>query len=427
MRDFMQVTIIGGGYVGLVTGACLASAGHHVEIIDVDEQKVRAIKQAEPLIYEEGLEKILKESAGTGLTATTDYARAGNSDLILICVGTPQREDGSADLHYIRDAAEEIGRSIRDSSRYVVIAVKSTVPPGTCENIVKPAVTKISGRNPDTIGFAMNPEFLREGRAVSDFLNPDRIVIGADSERAYELLEQVYRDFSAPKIRTSLTAAEMIKYTSNAFLATKISFSNEIGNLCKKLNLDVYEVMKAVGLDSRIGPQFLNAGAGFGGSCFPKDVQALVHLATDSEVDPVLLKSVLAVNEAQPAKMIDLLIRRSGSLNGKKIAVLGLAFKDNTDDIRESRSIPVIRMLLDAGASITAYDPMANGHMAKIFPDITYCSSSAAALTDADGALIMTEWPEFRNISEELSKMKQQIVIDGRHLVSGPGVEGICW
>ena len=268
---------------------------------------------------------------------------------------------------------------------------------------------------------------MREGRAVSDFLNPDRIVIGADSERAYELIKKLYEDFNAPKIRTSLTAAEMIKYTSNAFLATKISFSNEIGNICKNLGLDVYEVMEAVGLDPRIGPHFLNAGAGFGGSCFPKDVHALLHLAMYSGIDPILLKSVLSINDKQPVKMIDLLVKRCGSLKGKKIAVLGLAFKDNTDDIRESRSIPVIKMLIEAGSDVFAYDPMANTNMAEIFPQITYCSSPYEALRGADGALIMTEWPEFRNISVEKSEMKTNIIIDGRHLLSGQGIEGLCW
>ncbi len=418
---------MGGGYVGLVTGACLASCGHRVTIIDPDQEKVTSINRKEPPIFEEGLTDILQKYGGKTLFASTSCESISSADLIFICVGTPQGEDGSADLTFIREAATQAGGAIRESEQFQVVVVKSTVPPGTMKDLVIPAVLSVSGKKEGEIGFAMNPEFLREGRAIYDFLHPDRIVIGTDGDEAYQALEALYESFDVPKIKTSLTAAEMIKYTSNAFLATKISFSNEIGNICKSLGLDVYEVMAAVGLDPRIGSLFLNAGAGFGGSCFPKDVLALVHMAESAGVDPLILKAVLCVNDHQPDRMIGLLQKRIGNLAGKQIAVLGLAFKDNTDDIRESRAIPVIRALFRAGATISAYDPMAMEAMSRLFPDVQYCLSAASALTGVDGALIMTEWPEFGKLKEEFSLMKTQVVIDGRHMITGPGIEGVCW
>ena len=246
----------------------------------------------------------------------------------------------------------------------------------------------------------MNPEFLKEGSALNDFFHPDRIIMGIGDERGRTVLEELYRSFSCPKLYTSIKTAEMTKYVSNAFLATKISFSNEIGNLCKKLDIDVYEVMKGVGLDQRIGPKFLNAGAGFGGSCFPKDVAALIALAEQNGENPVLLKSAIEINEKQPGRLVELLKSRIGELKNKRIAILGLAFKDNTDDIRDSRAIPVIEDLLERGANIAAYDPMACEAMKKIFPSIRYCRSAAEALEDADGCLVMTEWPEFAESSK---------------------------
>jgi UDPglucose 6-dehydrogenase len=274
----------------------------------------------------------------------------------------------------------------------------------------------------------MNPEFLREGRAIEDFLHPDRIVIGSSDKRAEEVLRTLYTPIDAPVITTSLTAAEMIKYTANSFLATKISFSNEIGNICKKLGIDVYDVMKGAGLDHRIGPHFLNAGAGFGGSCFPKDVSALISLAEHGGVEPELLHAVISVNEKQPLKMLDLVKKRLGSLQGKRVAVLGLAFKDNTDDIRDSRSIPVIRGLIEEGADVVAFDPMAMKHMQKVFPSIEYARNVNEALKDADACLVMTEWPEFSAISDEFQLMKQPpVILEGRRMIQRPDVEGICW
>ncbi len=423
----MKISIVGGGYVGLVTGSCLAKLGHEVTIIDVDPKKVMAVNNGLPPIYEQGLDDLLKESAGKVLWASTAYDSVSEADLVFICVGTPPNPDGSANLSSIESASTSVGMALKTNPHYCVVAVKSTVPPGTTEKRVQPAVLRAAQKKEGEIGFAMNPEFLREGRAVEDFLHPDRIVIGSHDPHSGKRVADVYRNITAPVIYTGLTAAEMIKYASNAFLATKISFSNEIGNICKDLGIDVYEVMKGVGLDQRIGPQFLNAGTGFGGSCFPKDVSALVSLAKEAGENPILLQSVLDVNEQQPHRMVALLERRLGNISGRRIAVLGLAFKDNTDDIRDSRAIPVIRELLDKGASVAAYDPMASTAMQRLFPGIEYGILPSDALRGADGCLIMTEWPEFSRLDKEFDLMAHKIIIEGRRILTCKGAEGICW
>lgn len=423
----MKISVIGGGYVGLVSSTCLAELGHDVEIIEIFEDKVRSINLGIPPIYEQGLQEMLSRHAGGRLRATTDYANIAYSNVILICVGTPPKNDGSADLSMIVAASIAVGEALKASKDYHVVAVKSTVPPGTTRNVVMPAVLEHSGKGCEDIGFVMNPEFLREGLAVQDFMNPDRIVIGSYDEPAGDLFAPIYRGLDSPVVRTGLTAAEMIKYASNAFLATKISFSNELGNVCKRLGIDVYEVMKGVGMDHRISPHFLNAGAGFGGSCFPKDVSALIHLAKDAGEDPILLKSVVEVNERQPMRIIELLEKRMGNLAGKKVAVLGLAFKNDTDDARESRSIPVIAELIARGASVKAYDPKANSSMSKIYPAIDYFQSASDALKDADACLAMTEWPEFRKLDKEFDLMRSKVIIDARKVLTCKDAEGICW
>jgi UDPglucose 6-dehydrogenase len=423
----MKITIIGGGYVGLVTGACFADTGHDVTIIDVDPAKVGMINEKRAPIFEPGLENILIRAIGKNLRASISYDSVSISDLTFICVGTPPNDDGSANLSYIESASRSIGTALQKSTGFHVVVVKSTVPPGTTETVVRPAVLTAAHKTVDEIGFAMNPEFLREGRAIEDFSNPDRIVIGCGQSRAGDRVAEVYRTFSAPLVRTGLAAAEMIKYTSNAFLATKISFSNEIGNICKELGIDVYEVMNGVGLDQRIGPKFLDAGAGFGGSCFPKDVSSLSVLAGRAGIDPKILRAVLEVNEEQPYRLVTLLEKKAGNLSGKRIAVLGLAFKDNTDDVRDSRSIPVIHALLKKGARVIAFDPMAGQNMQKIFPAIEYAGSAGDALKEADGCLVMTEWPEFARIDKEFELMAHRIVIEGRRILSWNGAEGICW
>ena len=423
----MKITIIGGGYVGLVTGACFADIGHGVTIIDVDPIKVGMVNEKKAPIFEPGLEPILARTTGKNLHASLSFDSITSSDLTFICVGTPPNDDGSANLSYIESASRSIGTALQNATGFHVVVVKSTVPPGTTETVVLPAVLSSAHKTEDEIGFAMNPEFLREGRAIEDFRQPDRIVIGSNQPYAGDRVAEVYQKFSAPVVRTGLAAAEMIKYTSNAFLATKISFSNEIGNVCKELGIDVNEVMKGVGLDQRIGQQFLNAGAGFGGSCFPKDVSSLAMLAGRAGIDPKILRAVLEVNEYQPYRLLALLEKKAGNLSGKRIAVLGLAFKDNTDDVRDSRAIPVIQELLKKGARVVAFDPMAGPNMKKIFPGIDYAGSAGEALKGADGCLVMTEWPEFGRIDKEFELMAHRIVIEGRRILTWNGAEGICW
>lgn len=422
----MFISVLGGGYVGLVTAACLSHLNHNTTVIEIFPEKVAVINRAEPPIYEDGLDTLLKTHISVNLRATTQYTPVQTSDVIFIAVGTPPNPDGSANLSYIIAAAEAIADELAKSHvEYPVIVVKSTVPPGTTKNVVEPIIRR---KNPDlSFGICMNPEFLREGRAVEDFLHPDRIVVGSSDPKTIRIMHELYTDIAAPIIDVDPTSAEMIKYTSNALLATKISFANEIGNLCKQLSVNVYEVMAGVGMDSRVSPKFLNAGCGFGGSCFPKDVSALASIAREHGVTPTLLNAVLAVNDSQPLRMVELLEMRIGSLSGKRIAVLGLAFKDNTDDVRESRSIPVIEALRRKGAVPVLFDPMAMDTMKAVFPDEEYASSAAAALTHADGCLVMTEWPEFAKLSSEFDEMRERVIIDGRHILTIDDAEGICW
>jgi UDPglucose 6-dehydrogenase len=423
----MKIAVIGGGYVGLVSAACFAELGHEITIIDLDHAKVHAINEKQSPFYEIGLDDLLKRHIGNKFRASISFDSVESADIIFICVGTPPNIDGGANLCYIESASTLIGAARMNVPTYCVVVVKSTVPPGTTENVVCPKVLQSANKTKGEIGFAMNPEFLREGRAVADFMHPDRIVIGSMDDQAFNCVAETYNKIDSPIVHTSLSAAEMIKYTSNAFLATKISFSNEIGNICKKLHIDVYEVMRGVGLDPRIGAQFLNAGVGFGGSCFPKDVSSLISLAKTLGEDPRILQAVLEVNKEQPNRLLELLRTRVGNLNGKKISVLGLAFKDNTDDIRDSKAIPVIQELLLGGARVVAYDPMAAEAMRRLFPTVTYCHSAGDALDGADACLVMTEWPEFGKIDKEFERMKTRIIIEGRRILSCNGTEGICW
>ncbi len=432
----MDVSIIGTGYVGTVTGACFAELGHNVVSVDIDSEKVAQINAGISPIYEPGLSELLKKHAGTRLRATSDYNDAiSSSDVTFICVGTPSDEDGNIDLSIVRSASQSIGDALALAGReqYHVVVVKSTVVPATTDEVVAPLIGvggirgtgEARGAN---VGIAMNPEFLREGKAVYDFMNPDKIVIGGDT-RATGTVASLYEKIPCEITLTDTRTAEMIKYANNSFLATKISFANEIGNVCKKLGIDVYEVMAAIGKDYRISEHFLNAGAGFGGSCFPKDVKALIGRAKELGYDPILLNAVIDVNEEQPMRMIELLTERVGDLRNKRIAVLGLAFKNDTDDIRETRSIPVIVELLNRGATVAAYDPLAAGNMRKVFSNIEYCKSAGDALNGSDACLIMTEWDEFGSLDQEFDAMKEIVVIDGRRMVSlDRGLyEGICW
>ena len=418
----MNISIIGTGYVGLVTGACFAKLGHKVTCVDVIREKIDLINNKKSPIYEEGLKEILQENVGKNLSATLDLKKAVlSTDITFICVGTPSKKDDSIDLKYVEESAEQIGKILKEKEGYHLIVIKSTVVPGTTEK-VKDIIEKFSGK--EDFGICMNPEFLREGKAVHDFLNPDRIVIGEYDKKSGDILYDLYKSFSCPILRVDLKTAEMIKYASNAFLATKISFINEIGNICKKLDIDVYKVAEGMGLDSRISPKFLNAGCGFGGSCFPKDVKALVTKAKEINYNPILLESVLKVNKDQPLKMIEILKNKIGNLENKKIGVLGLAFKPNSDDIREAPAITIIKRLIKEKSVIYAYDPKAMKNMKKIFPDINYEDEAQKVIDNSEAILIVTEWQEFKNLD-----YKEKIVIDGRKVLEKKDInyEGICW
>ncbi len=427
----MKISIIGTGYVGTVSAACFAELGHEVICVDSDKSKIDRINAGIPPIYEEGLPELLKKHAGKRLSATSDYDFAvANSEVSFICVGTPSDSDGNIDLSIVKIASASLGDSLRTKKGYHVIVVKSTVVPETTEKVVLPIIEKRSGKRAGDFGIVMNPEFLREGKAIYDFMHPDKIVVGSLDRKSGDIVASLYNGLDCEVTRTNPRTTEMIKYANNAFLATKISFANEVGNICKELGIDTYEVMSAVGKDFRIGKYFLNAGAGFGGSCFPKDVKALIGKAKEIGYEPILLKSVITVNEKQPVRMVQLLKNKLGSLRGRKIAVLGLAFKNDTDDIRESRSIPVIKELLDNGADVSAYDPMANGNMKKLFGNVRYQSSAEDALSGADACLIMTEWDEFKSLDREFNVMTNRLIIDGRHMLTPrKDVEyiGLCW
>ncbi|GAF82540.1 unnamed protein product, partial [marine sediment metagenome] len=354
-----------------------------------------------------------------------------NSEITFISVPTPQTDDGSPDLSYIEKAAKDIG-SVLMGKKYHVIVVKSTVVPGTMENIVIPELEKSSGKKAGRdFGVCVNPEFLREGKALEDFLKPDRIIIGSSDRKAGDVVEKLYGNFNSPVLQTDLKTAEMIKYASNALLAAKISFSNDIGNVCKQLGIDVYDVMNGVGMDSRISPKFLQAGAGFGGSCFPKDVAAIVAKGKRIGQKPELLEAVLNVNKNQRQRVVDLLDKRAGGLNGKRVAVLGLAFKPDSDDTRGSPAIDVIAMLKDRGASVSAYDPKAIDNMRRIHSDIDYCESAVECLKRVDACIILTGWEEFKGLSDkDFDLMRNRIIIEGRKVLNPEnvkGFEGLCW
>jgi len=432
----MQVSIIGTGYVGLVTGACLAEVGHEVACVDVDGGKVDHINRGETPIYEEGLQDLLRRNVGTRLRATTDIRRAvHDSEITFIAVGTPF--DGERiDLSYIRQVARDIGAALRDKDAYHVVVVKSTVVPGTTDDVVLPLLEEASGKRAGTgFGVGMNPEFLTEGVAVKDFMEPDRIVVGGMDARTTDLLARVYAPFKGvPVLRTNNRTAEMIKYTSNAVLATLISFSNEIGNLCARLGgVDVADVMQGVHLaryftmpleDGRgaTAPitSFLYAGCGFGGSCLPKDVKALVAHGEAAGQPMPLLDTVIKINEQQPRRVVELLEKHFPSLAGVRVSVLGLAFKPDTDDMRESPAIPIIRELLTRAAVVSAYDPVATEAAKKVLPaeGIRFVQGLEHALREADAAVIVTGWQEFLEIPGILARLEHPpLIVDGRRML----------
>jgi UDPglucose 6-dehydrogenase len=431
----MRVTIVGAGYVGLVSGACLADLGHQVTCVDIDAAKVAQINDAEPPIHERGLRELLQRNVPSRLRATTDMRQAVlGSELSIIAVGTPF-DGAQIDLSWVAGAAREIGTILRDSNDYHVVVVKSTVVPGTTDGVVRATLETASGKRTGVdFGIGMSPEFLREGNAVEDFLNPDRIVVGGHDQRSADVMMQMFAAFGDVDIlRTSNKTAEMIKYASNGLLATLISFSNEIGNLCAALgDIDVTEVMHGVHLDRRFSPlladgtrvvpgftSYLAAGCGFGGSCFPKDVRALIAHGCKVGVPMRVLDAVIAVNEQQPQQVLQLLEKRFSTLADLRIAVLGLAFKPDTADMRESPAIPVIRALQSQGAAVSAYDPVAQEAASILGNDNTrYCANLEDAVREADAIVVMTAWDEFRALPQLLEhRDPQPVVVDGRRML----------
>ena len=413
----MRISVIGSGYVGIVTGATLAEAGFKITCLDILEEKISDIKRGISPIYEPGLERLIRNGLDSGnLNASTELEKhIANSDVVFVCVGTPSNEDGSIDLQYIENVSKTIGKSIKDSAEDIVVVVKSTVVPLTTEETVQKIILEESGRKRETVGIAMNPEFLREGSAVDDALNPDRIVLGCTDEKSKTALMKIYEGHTCPIMHCDPRTAEMIKYSSNSFLAAKISFVNELANMCDKWNMDFERVAEGMGMDSRISKQFLRAGVGFGGSCFPKDVKALRRAAKNDGLSSEMLDATLSVNEKQPEIVVNMAREMLGGLKNKKIAVLGLAFKADTDDIRESRAFNIVEKLKNENAEVIGHDPQATETFAKE-TGITCTDDLEEALRGVDCTIIQTEWDEYKSIKPEFlcNLMKKPIVIDGR-------------
>ena len=419
----MKIAIVGSGYVGLVTGTCLADVGCEVCCVDIDERKIAMLQRAESPIYEPGLDELLRTNIEKKrLSFTTSLASVIDSvDIVFSAVGTPPDEDGSADLQYVLEVARTVGRTM---NHYILLVTKSTVPVGTARK-VRAAVSEELQKRGVNISFdvASNPEFLKEGDAINDFKRPDRIVVGVDSSRAEELLRALYRPFvmnGHPIIVTDIASAEMIKYAANAMLATRISFMNDIANLCERVGADVNMVRRGIGSDTRIGSKFLYAGIGYGGSCFPKDVKALIHTADENGYSLDLLKSVEAINERQKQVLFNKFYDfYKGDVAGKTVAMLGLSFKPNTDDMREAPSLVLIDNLLKAGCSVRAYDPVAMDECRRrIGNSIIYCTDVYETLEGADALFVVTEWSEFKimDFQKMKSVMKQAVVFDGRNI-----------
>jgi len=418
----MRIAVVGTGYVGLVTGACFADLGNTVICADVDRRKVEMLKRGETPIFEPGLvEKVRINSRVGRLSFTDDVAEAvKKSKIIFVAVGTPPGPNGEADLSQVRAVAETVGEAM-DGYRSVVN--KSTVPVGTGDIVSHIIAKKSGGAYPYDV--VSNPEFLREGSAIHDFMQPDRVVIGCSNAAAGEMVAELYAPLNAPIIITDLLSAEMIKYTSNAFLALKISFINEIANICEVVGADVREVVEGVTKDSRINPAFFGPGVGYGGSCFPKDTLALVDIAAKAGYDFKILKAVIGVNDAQRDLFVAKIVGRLGRLSGKKVAVWGLSFKPNTDDIRESPALDIIRKLLAAGAAVTAYDPVAMAAAKGVLPDVGYADDPYAAAQGADALAVVTDWNEFKEVNfAGLAKaMRRPLIFDGRNIYDPAKVE----
>ncbi len=421
----MNIAVIGTGYVGLVTGSCFAEMGNSVTCVDIDEKKVQDLKKGIVPIYEPGLERIVLSNHENGsLDFTTDINKAlDSSNICFIAVGTPMGEDGSADLQYVLAVAKSIGENM---SKHMYIIDKSTVPVGTADKVKEMVQVALDARGSDlTFDMISNPEFLKEGAAVADFMKPDRVVIGANNEKAFEVMQDLYAPFTHSHdrfITMDIRSAEMTKYTANAMLATKISFMNEIANICERVGADVNQVRNGIGSDSRIGYSFIYPGCGYGGSCFPKDVQALAKTSKDLGYEPKILDAVEAVNIAQKRVISDKVIKRFGEdLSGKTFGIWGLAFKPETDDMREASSITIINELTKRGAKIKAYDPKAGNeaknHYLKDNDRVEYVSSKYDTLNDAQAMILVTEWKEFRSpdFDEMKQRLKSAVIFDGRN------------
>ena len=409
----MEIVVAGTGYVGLVTGVCLAEKGHHVTCVDVDEKKVALMKNCIPPIYEEGLQELMEKNRDR-LNYTTDYKMAySKAEVIFIGVGTPEKVDGSANLKYVYTVAGQIAESVKNDC---VVVIKSTVPIGTNDKVE--TYIREHLKEPVQVDCASNPEFLSQGTAVRDTLSASRIIIGAEDENTKQKLLRVYQDFSAPKLVTDRRSAEMIKYASNDFLALKISYINEIANFCEIVGADIEDVAQGMGLDSRIGNRFLQAGIGYGGSCFPKDTKALHWLGNYYDNEFKTIKAAIEVNENQKLKLIKKSRQYYPTLEGLNVAVLGLTFKPGTNDLREAPSILNVGILLDDGAKVKAYDPIAEKEFDKIYPGkLQYAKSPEKALEGADLCMIFTEWPEIKTLTPETycEKMNRPIILDGRN------------
>jgi len=414
----MRIAMIGTGYVGLVSGACFADFGHQVACVDKDASKIDGLNAGVMPIWEPGLEALVKANVERGrLTFTTDLAKGvEQAEAVFIAVGTPARRgDGHADLTYVFDAVRELAKAIRPGT---VVVTKSTVPVGTGDEIAKILVDE----GAEGISVASNPEFLREGAAIRDFKIPDRIVVGADDEKARDVLREIYRPLflnQAPILFTGRRTAELTKYAANAFLATKISFINEIADLCEAVDADVQDVARGIGLDNRIGPKFLHAGPGYGGSCFPKDTLALLQTAELAGVEQQIVSAVVKVNDERKEAMAERVERAlGGDVSGKRIGVLGLAFKPNTDDMREAPSIPLVKRLVERGAEVIAFDPVAQHQAEPLFSGIGYATNAYAAADGADAVVIVTEWDEFRALDLETlaARMRGKALVDLRNV-----------
>jgi UDPglucose 6-dehydrogenase len=414
----MRIAMIGTGYVGLVSGACFADFGHRVTCVDKDSAKIDGLNAGEMPIWEPGLEALVKSNAERGrLSFTTDlHSAVKDAEAVFIAVGTPARRgDGHADLTFVFDAVREVAKVIAPGA---VVVTKSTVPVGTGDQIEQ--ILKDEGVS--GVSVASNPEFLREGAAIADFKHPDRIVVGAEDDHAQDALREIYRPLflnRAPILITGRRTAELTKYAANAFLAVKISFINEIADLCEAVDADVQDVARGIGLDNRIGPKFLHAGPGYGGSCFPKDTVALLKTADVAGVDQRIVRTTVQVNDERKAKMVERVERAlGGNVSGKRVAVLGLAFKPNTDDMREAPSIPLVIGLVDRGAKVAAFDPVAREQAEKVFPDVEFANDAYEAAEGADALVIVTEWDEFRALDLEriAGLLRGNVLVDLRNV-----------